>query len=138
MPAVGVDAFGDLRCEFAGGSENEGADLLIAGAPTFDKAIEEGEGETGCLSSAGLGGGHDITTRHHGRNGFYLNGERRGVALFLNGFKDPGIEPKFAECHVSGVVDLLVWRGVAPDCSLTVSPKREEVVLSKDEMSFRR
>ena len=72
--SVGRDALGNLRCEFTSRSENQGADLLIASARSFDEPIEERKGKARGLAGSRLRRRHDIPPRHDRRDRLSLNG----------------------------------------------------------------
>ena len=77
--AVFLEAFGDLRREFARRLKDECARHAGAGAALFEHG-EHRQDEGGGLAGAGLGDAEDVSPGENVRNGLFLNGGRRLVA----------------------------------------------------------
>ena len=60
---------------------------------------EDGQGERGCLARASLRDADEVVPRENRRDGRGLNGSRLGVAGFLHGFENVGIEAKETKRH---------------------------------------
>ena len=76
MLAVIGKCVGDLRCEFAGGNEDERRDGAAGGAVLRAEVLEDGQGERGGFAGPGLRVGPNVAARGDGRDGLRLH--RRG------------------------------------------------------------
>ncbi len=80
---VGADAFGDLRGQFAGRYQDQGARLIwaVVALAGLDQALQHRQREAGGLAGAGLRGGEYVATLQHDRDGLGLDGGGLGVTL---------------------------------------------------------
>ena len=92
VPRVSPDIFLDLKDEFARGGEDKGAGTARGAADGIGQPGQHGQCEGGGLAGAGLGDADQIMTGDNRRNGLGLDGGGFGVAGFLHGLKDFGIE----------------------------------------------
>lgn len=82
--SISLNAFPDLRCEFAGGGENEGpGGSFPVPAGIAGKPLQERQGKGSGLSGAGLGAAHQVTSFYQVRNALLL--DRRGDDVSLRG-----------------------------------------------------
>ncbi len=65
-----------LQGQLAGGGQDQGLDLGVAGVD----GVEQGQSEGGGLAGAGLGHAHDVATGQEHRDGLLLDGGGRDVA----------------------------------------------------------
>ena len=89
VPAVGLDAVGDLHGELPRRRQDEAADGVARGRERGvrlrPEAVEDGEGEGGGLAGAGLGGREDVGSGEHDRDRTLLDRCGLGVALLGDG-----------------------------------------------------
>ena len=91
VPAVGFDTFCHLGCQFPGGGQHQGANRSPAFPGGFrPQSLQQGQGEAGRLSGAGLRASHNILACQNGRDRFLLNRGGLGIALFANGAQEFG------------------------------------------------
>ncbi len=75
----------DLRGEFAGGRQDEGAGPRSAGgAGVRQKTVEGRQEESGRLARAGGGGGKEVVSQHRGRDGLFLDRGGPGESQVLD------------------------------------------------------
>ena len=136
VPPVGAEALPDLEGELARGRQNEGArDSSPAGsaaAPstaaamsfaagvsfgvsvlvgqTGGKILQDGQGEGGCLSRAGLGDSEQVLSGEELRDGLILNRGRVGVVLREKGALERSRHAEIGERTLSHVNELLSAR----------------------------
>ena len=91
---VGVD----LRGEFAGGGEDEGADGAKFGGVGHE-AVDGGEHEGGGFAGAGLSTGEDVAAFHGGGNGVGLDGRGVGEGEVFDAAEDVGVKAEVREGH---------------------------------------
>ena len=93
LGAVGLEAFGDLRREFARRRQDERTAAAARRRLTVGReAVEDGEGEGGGLAGAGLGDAEQVAAFHHAGNGGELDRRGLGIALLGQRLEDRGVE----------------------------------------------
>ena len=100
--AVDAHAFFDLGGQFTRGGQNQGADGALAlrgrgrrGA----QLVQQRQGETGGLASAGLCASQQVAASDDRRDGLGLNGGGGGIAGFGDGFQQRLDEPQTFKRH---------------------------------------
>ena len=89
VAAIGLEAFGDLRGELAGGREDEGpAGVLGRALGCVRQALKHGQREGCGLAGAGLGDAEKIAARQQFGNGAGLDGGGLVVAFGGDGLED--------------------------------------------------
>lgn len=109
--------FPDLRSQLAGGGENEGGGVGLAGAThtgalgersgaTLKELGENGEEETTSLSGTSLGTSHQVTVVTDNGDGVLLHGSRLGVLGELNVLEEKGVQRRAGESE-DGIGDVV-------------------------------
>mmetsp|Transcript_29269 Transcript_29269/g.56805 ORF Transcript_29269/g.56805 Transcript_29269/m.56805 type:complete len:336 (+) Transcript_29269:2469-3476(+) len=97
---VGVEILCHLGRQFAGGAQDQTARHTGAGAATGEHC-DQGKREAGGLAGARLGDAQNVAPFKGGGNRARLNGRRRFIARFVDGFEDFGVQVQIREfCHV--------------------------------------
>jgi hypothetical protein len=97
LPVAG-EAFLDLQGQLAGGGEHQGAYGAALGSRRFlRKTLENGQGESGGLTGAGLRAAQQITALKNGWNGGGLHGSGGCVAFFFHGGQNGRNEIQISE-----------------------------------------
>jgi hypothetical protein len=88
----------NLLGQFAGGHQDQRAHRVGGDfRPFHGQQLQERQRETGGLAGAGLGGGHQVATGQHRRNGLRLNRRRGLVAKRLKERSKGSIRPRVAK-----------------------------------------
>ena len=99
MLAIGAEAFGDLRRQFAGRAQHQHAAATARRAALQQsKLMQQGQRKGRGLAGTGLGNAQKVAPFKHGRNGLGLDGGWGFVALILQSLKEKGIEAQRLKC----------------------------------------
>ena len=101
--AVQLEVVPDLGGEFAGGGEDEGADLAPAAAGLVVQALEHRQREGGGLAGSGLGAAQHVVAVEEGRDRLGLDGRGGLVAAGVQRAEDRLGEAKRGEGSQDGL-----------------------------------
>ena len=90
---VGLDVVVNLRCELAGGGQDQHPRHSAAVQGVERQVMDNGKRKRSGFSGSGLGTSQHISTLQHFGNGLRLNGSRLLVAERYKGFKHLRVQP---------------------------------------------
>ena len=97
---VGADVFFNLRSQFTGRSEDQGANATCwALCAALCEAVQDRQREGSGFACAGLRTGQQVFACQHSRNRLCLNGGWVFVTLFQHRFHNGGCQVQFFKCH---------------------------------------
>ena len=98
MLAIGAEALGDLRRQFARRAQHQHAAATARRAALQQgKLMQQGQRKGRGLAGTGLGNAQQVAPFQHGRNGLGLDGGWGFVALILQSLKEKGVEAQSLE-----------------------------------------
>jgi hypothetical protein len=100
MTAIDPEALGDLRGQFASGSQHQDAASLASWLALFGgQAMEDRQGECRRLAGARLGDAEQIGFGEHGGNGLRLDRRRGRVAFVVKRLENRRSEAELCKIH---------------------------------------